>query len=103
MSALALASAQKQARRRRAPRPLPGLVRSESKEGIGERARSTRDAVACLWSGLEATLGAGVRGSEMAGRGAPLWFGSDAGSVRQLYAGVSRRRSSRTRRRYTAR
>ena len=51
-----------------------------------------RRAVVCLWSGLEATLGAGMRGSEMAGRGAPLWFGSDAGSVRQLYAGVSRRR-----------
>jgi hypothetical protein len=49
-------------------RRLP-VVRSESKQGIGERARSTRDAVACLWSGLEATLGAGVRGSEMpAGR-----------------------------------
>ena len=92
MSALALASEQKQARRRRAPRPLPGLVRSESEEGIGERARSTRDAVACLWSGLEATLGAGVRGSEMAGRGAPLWFGIDGGSGRQLCAGVSRRR-----------
>ena len=84
MSALALASAQKQARRRRAPRPLPGLVRSE--EGIGEHVRSTREAVACLWPGLEATLGAGVRGPEMAGRGAPLWFGIDDGSVRQLYA-----------------
>jgi hypothetical protein len=35
----------------------------------------------------------------MGGRGAPFWFDSDADSVRQLYAGVSRRRSSRTRRR----
>jgi hypothetical protein len=68
-------------------------------QGISERARSTREAVACLWSGLEATLGAGVRGSEMAGRGAALWFGSDAGSVGHLHAAVSGRRSSRTCRR----
>jgi len=55
MSALALASAQKQARRRRAPRPLPGLVRSESKEGIGERARSTRDGrLLVVWAGGDA-------------------------------------------------
>ena len=83
----------------------PGRSRASS----GARARRASVSVPALLAtrslacGLGWTLGAGVRGSEMAGRGAPLWFGSDAGSVRQLYAGVSRRRSSRTRRRYTAR
>jgi hypothetical protein len=66
--------------------PHERVIRIRPIYGIGERARSTRDAVACVWSGLEATLGAGVRGSGLAGRGAPLWFGSDAGSVRQLSA-----------------